>query len=90
MAGAASRTATAPLEAVRLAVMTGTLESPNLRKVRSGPSGDMDLDPDIYIGLGSSMKRAMLVSFQGAEIIMEKGGGWKALFRGNLVNVMRR
>ena len=33
-AGAASRTATAPLETLRLAVMTGTLESPSLREVR--------------------------------------------------------
>ena len=35
-AGAASRTATAPLETLRLAVMTGTLESPSLREVRGG------------------------------------------------------
>ena len=27
---------------------------------------------------------------QGAKIIMDKGGGWRALFRGNAVNVMRR
>ncbi len=26
---------------------------------------------------------------RGAEIIMKRGGGWKALFRGNAVNVMR-
>jgi len=57
VAGAASRTATAPLETMRLAVMTGTLEASNL--------------------------------MQAAETLMERGGGWRALFRGNALNVMR-
>ena len=57
LAGAASRTATAPLETLRLAVMTGSLEASDL--------------------------------MQGAAVLMARGGGWKALFRGNAVNVMR-
>jgi hypothetical protein len=57
LAGAASRTATAPLETLRLAVMTGTLEASDL--------------------------------MQGAALLMSRGGGWQALFRGNSVNVMR-
>mmetsp|Transcript_41256 Transcript_41256/g.123173 ORF Transcript_41256/g.123173 Transcript_41256/m.123173 type:complete len:383 (-) Transcript_41256:419-1567(-) len=57
LAGAASRTVTAPLETLRLAVMTGALEA-----------GDL---------------------LQGAGLLMARGGGWRALFRGNAVNVMR-
>ncbi|MEW5310696.1 MAG: hypothetical protein WDW38_002467 [Sanguina aurantia] len=56
VAGATSRTVTAPLETLRLAAMAGTLPSPNL-----------------------------VVS---ATDIVERHG-WKALYRGNAVNVMR-
>eukprot|EP00798_Chlamydomonas_sp_ICE-L_P016146 gene16146-22304_t len=58
VAGAASRTATAPLETLRLGVMSGSLEAGTL--------------------------------MQQANTIIERGGSWKALYRGNSVNVMRR
>lgn len=56
MAGAASRTATAPLETLRLAVMTGSVQTTNL------------------------------VEAAGA-IVREQG--WKGLYAGNAINVIR-
>ena len=56
LAGAASRTATAPLETLRMAAMAGTLDTSNL--------------------------------VLAASHIVE-AGGWQALYRGNMVNVLR-
>lgn len=56
VAGAASRTATAPLETLRLAVMTGSLQTNDLVAAAS-------------------------------SIVQQQG--WRGLYRGNAVNVMR-
>ncbi|GAX78662.1 hypothetical protein CEUSTIGMA_g6100.t1 [Chlamydomonas eustigma] len=159
VAGATSRTATAPLETMRLAVMTGSIEPSGFGKVRLchwnlpvlgrcacvtrtfrfwegapvslEPSGfgkvatcvtrtfrfwegaPVSIEPSGFgkvrlchwnlpvLGRCTCVNRTFRF-WEGAPVsiepsgfgknaaaIMEKGGGWRALFRGNAVNVMR-
>jgi solute carrier family 25 phosphate transporter 23/24/25/41 len=77
--GAVSRTATAPLETVRLRMMTG---------VGMGCCG-AGADASAVAAAGAALQQKMSGGILARVGSIARLEGWRALFKGNLANVMR-